>query len=246
MRPFIYGAVNWIHVINLVKTWEKLDEVKKELAELSASWKKILFVATKIQSRDSFKKLAEETGHFYVTEKWVPGLLTNFRTIRKRINSYLELLKDSETGGFDILTKKEKASKMLELEKLDKAYAWLKEMRKMPDAIFASDWIYERQALKEAGILNIKAYSIFSTNGDIDLVANLIPANTNSPKSFDYIATELKPVLGTAKVQNKAVVKKIEWEKVSWEKTIKPKAKTDEVNSERRENPLEGETTEEK
>jgi small subunit ribosomal protein S2 len=97
--------------------------MKKELSELSASGKKVLFVATKIQSRDAFKKLAEETGHYYVSEKWVPGLLTNFRTIRKRINSYLELLRDSESGALDILTKKEKASKMLELEKLDKAYS---------------------------------------------------------------------------------------------------------------------------
>lgn len=233
MKPFIYGAVNGIHVINLVETEKKIEEVKKELAELSASGKKILFVATKIQSRDAFKKLAEETGHFYVTEKWVPGLLTNFRTIRKRIGSYLELLKDSETGGFDVLTKKEKASKMLELEKLDKAYAWLKEMKKIPDVIFASDWIYERQALKEASTLKVKSYAIFSTNGDVDLVANLIPANTNSPKSFDFIAWEIKPVLWTAKVQNKAVIKKIEWTKVSWEKTIKPRVKKEEKTEEK-------------
>lgn len=232
MKPYIYWAVNWIHVINLVKTWDKLEEMKKELEELSKSWKKILFVATKIQSRDAFKKLAQDSGHFYVTEKWVPGLLTNFRTIRKRINSYLELLRDSESGAFDVLTKKEKASKMLELEKLDKAYSWLKDMKKMPDAIFASDWIYERQALKEASTLEIKSYAVFNTNGDIDLVANLIPANTNSTKSFDYIASELKSSLGNAWVERKATIKKFEDNKVSWEiKEKKPRPKKDEAES---------------
>jgi small subunit ribosomal protein S2 len=122
MREFIYGSVNGIHVINLVKTSEKLAEVKARLTELATSGKKILFVSTKLQSRDAFAKLAEDTGHYYVSEKWVPGLLTNFKTIRKRIMTYQTLLKDSETGALDVLTKKEKATKMLELEKLDKAF----------------------------------------------------------------------------------------------------------------------------
>lgn len=233
MRPYIYGSVNGIHVINLVKTAHKLEEVKAELKELSASGKKVLFVATKIQSRDAFKKLAEETGHYYVVEKWVPGLLTNFKTIKKRIATYLQLLSDSSNGGFDVLTKKEKAAKMLELEKLDKAYAGLKEMKKIPDVIFASDWIYETQALREAEILGVKSYAIFNTNGDIDLVANLIPANTNSPKSFDYIAGELKSSFSGVKTEQKAAVKKVEQEKVSGEKkapaTRKPRAKKEEV-----------------
>lgn len=123
MRPYIYGSVNGIHVINLLKTAQKLEEVKAELKELTSSGKKVLIVATKIQSRDAFKALAEETGSYYVCEKWVPGLLTNFKTIRKRIGSYLQLLSDSQSGAFDVLTKKEKATRMLELEKLDKAYS---------------------------------------------------------------------------------------------------------------------------
>ena len=221
MKPFIYWSVNGIHVVNLLETWKKIDEVKKELLELSQSGKKILFVATKIQSRDSFKKLAIETWHYYVTEKWVPGLLTNFKTIRKRINSYLELLQDLESGALEILTKKEKAWKLLELEKLDKAYAWLKEMKKLPDLVFASDGIYEKQSLKEAEILNIKSYAIFNTNWDIDLVDNMIPANTNSPKSFDYIANELKSsIVSSILKEKKSVIKEIKQEKISGE-TVK-------------------------
>ncbi len=223
MRPYIYGSVNGIHVINLLKTAEKLEEVKKELNELTASGKKVLIVATKIQSRDAFKKLAEETGSYYVCEKWVPGLLTNFKTIRKRIGSYLQLLDDSKSWGFEVLTKKEKAWRMLELEKLDKAYSWLKEMKKLPDIILASDGIYEKQALREAEILWVKTFAIFNTNGDIDLVSNLIPANTNSTKSFDFLASELKSAFSKVVTPAKAFVKKVEDKKVSGDK--KPQVK---------------------
>ena len=131
-----------------------------------------------------------------------------------------------------MLTKKEKATKMLELEKLEKAYAWLKEMKKIPDVILASDWIYEKQSLKEAQILNIKSFAVFNTNGDIDLVSNLVPANTNSVKSFEYLAEEFKSSLGTAKKEVKASVKKIEQEKVSGDKpkaARKPRAKKEET-----------------
>jgi len=100
----------------------KLNEVKATLKELATEGKKILFVATKLQARDAFQGLAEETGNFYVSEKWVPGLLTNFKTIKRRISTYLKLIRDSETGALDILTKKEKAAKLLELEKLDRAF----------------------------------------------------------------------------------------------------------------------------
>ncbi len=232
MRPYIYGSVNGIHVINLLETAKKIEDVKKELSDLTASGKKVLIVATKIQSRDAFKKLAEETGSYYVCEKWVPGLLTNFKTIRKRIGSYLQLLVDSESGAFDVLTKKEKATRLLELEKLNKAYAGLKDMKKLPDVILASDGIYERQALREAEILNIKSFAVFNTNGDIDLVSNLIPANTNSTKSFDYLASELKSAFSKVTTPVKAQVKKVEEKKVSGEKKApvakKPKAKTEE------------------
>lgn len=201
MKEYIYSSVNWIHVINLVKTAEKLEKVKEELKKQATEGKKILFVATKLQARDAFAKLAQETGHFYVTEKWVPWLLTNFKTIKARINTYLKLLRDSETGAFDVLTKKEKAAKMLELEKLDKAFKWLKEMKRMPGVIFVADSVYEKQSVKEANTLNIPVYAIASTNGDYSVVSDLIPANTNSVKSLDYLANSIKEVLSWIKVR---------------------------------------------
>ncbi len=200
MKEYIYGSVNGIHVFNLIKTAEKLEDVKAQLKELASEGKKILFVATKLQARDAFSKLAEETGHYYVSEKWVPGLLTNFKTIKSRISTYLKLIRDSETGALDMLTKKEKAAKMLELEKLDKAYKWLKEMKRIPEVLFVVDWMYEDQSIREANTLWLEVFSIFNTNGDDLLVKDLIPANTNAVKSMDYIASSLKEALANVKI----------------------------------------------
>lgn len=191
MRPYIYGSVNGIHVINLVETAKKIEEVKAEINKLTSSGKKILFVGTKLQAKDAVAKLATETGNYYVSDKWVPGLLTNFGTIRKRINTYLKLLKDSETGALDVLTKKEKAARLLELEKLDKAYSWVKEMKKIPDIVFVVDGVYERQALREANALKLSTFAILNTNGDDTVVDNCIPANTNSVKSVEFLLNEL-------------------------------------------------------
>lgn len=234
MKPYIYGSTNGVHVINLMKTVEKLDEVKKQIEEAIKSGKKVLIVATKLQGRDAWKKLAEDTGCSYVSEKWVPGLLTNFKTIRKRIGNYLKLLKDAEIGAFKIFTKKEQASKMLELQKLDLAYSGLKEMKKTPDILFVVDSAYERQAVREANILGIDVIAIANTNGDDLVVANLIPANTNSVKSLEYLAQELKgafatkrPVEGAnaltpkADAQGEKKVVKMDDAKVSGEKKAK-------------------------
>lgn len=204
MKPYIYGAVNGIHIINLVKTAEKLEEVKATITELSKSGKKVLFVATKLQARDAFKKLAEETGSFYTINKWVPWLLTNFQTIKKRINTYTKLQKDFEAWALEWLTKKEIAMRKLELEKLDAAYGWLKEMKKTPDMIFVVDGVFEKQAVKEANTLKIQVISISNTNGDDLVVDNIIPANTNSVTWLQFIAQELKKSFNEKVVVEKA------------------------------------------
>ena len=204
MKSFIYGSSNGVHIIDLTKTFSQIEKVNAALTDLHVNGKKVLFVATKLQARDAFAKLAETSGNFYVTEKWVPGLLTNFRTIKGRIATYLKLLKDSETGGFDVLTKKEKATKLLELEKLDKAFRGVKMLKKLPDAIFVVDSVYESQAVREANSLGIPCFAITNTNGS-PFHANLsIPANTNSVKSLDYLALALAPAF-KAPVKKQAV-----------------------------------------
>ena len=197
MKPYIYGSTNGVHIINLLKTVEKLEDVKKEISESIKSGKKVLIVCTKLQGRDAWRKLAEDTNCSYVSEKWVPGLLTNFKTIRKRIGTYLKLLKDAEVGAFNIFTKKEKASKMLELEKLNLAYSGLKEMKKIPDVMFVVDSVYEKQAVREANILGVDVIAIANTNGDDYCLKNLIPANTNSVKSLEFLAQILKSAFAT-------------------------------------------------
>lgn len=192
MKGFIHGSSNGVHIIDLTKTIHQLNAVISDLQDLNANGKKVLFVATKLQARDAFSKLADETGNFYVCEKWVPGLLTNFKTIKRRISTYLKLMRDSEGAGFDMLTKKEKAAKMLELEKLDKAFKGLKLMKKTPDALFVVDGEFESQAVKEAKSLGIPCYTISNTNGNPYTVKEAIPANTNSVKSLDYLASALK------------------------------------------------------
>ncbi len=215
MKEFIYGSTNGVHVVNLVKTAEKIEEVKKELAELAKAGKKVLFVATKLQAREAFAKLAEETNNFYVNEKWVPGLLTNLKTMRSRISTYLKLIKESTSGALDVLPKKEKATKLLELEKLDRAFKGLKEMKKLPDVIFVVDAAYEIQAVKEANSLKLPVYAMASTNSDPDLLTNLIPANTNAVKSIEYIANELKSVVkSSGTTAKKGNFKKFEDKKV--------------------------------
>jgi len=217
MKEYIYWATNGVHVINLIKTVEKLEEVKKELAELAKQGKKVLFVSTKLQAREAFAKLAVETNNFYVNEKWVPGLLTNLKTMRARISTYISLMKEAESGALDVLPKKEKATKLLELEKLDRAFKGLKEMKRLPDVIFVVDAAYEIQAVKEANSLNLPVYAMASTNSNPDLLTNLIPANTNSVKSIEYIANELKSVVKSSGTPsgNKGHIKKFEQKKAT-------------------------------
>ena len=219
MKQFIYGSVNGVHVFDLTKTAVKLNEVKARLEEVSKAGKVILFVSTKLQARDAFVKLAEETGSHYVSEKWVPGLLTNFKTIRKRIGTYLKLLKDFEMNALDGYTKKEIAGKKLELEKLDIAYRGLKELKKTPDLVVVVDSAYESQAVRECNILGIEVLAIANTNGDDLVVNNIIPANTNSVKSLEFIASYLKPAFANKKVtpsstsetpSNEGKIKKVE------------------------------------
>ncbi len=228
MKSYIHGSTNGVHIIDLTQTITQIDSVNAQLQELNAAGKKVLFVATKLQARDAFSKLAIDTGNFYVTEKWVPGLLTNFKTIKRRISTYLKLLRDSQGAGFDMLTKKEKAAKMLELEKLDKAFKGLKEMKRAPDVLFVVDGVYEGQAVKEAKSLNLPCFSISNTNGDPYMVQDVIPANTNSVKSLDYLAVALKEGFKKVTPKKKTPLaptssKNKETSKVAEKKDISPK-----------------------
>jgi len=200
MRDYIYGVQNWIHVFDLFKTAKKLEEMKETLAKLAENGKEILFVGTKLQARDLIKDLATSTGHHYVIDKWVPWLMTNFTTLKKRIATYNKLEKDLETWVLDLLTKKEKSVKVKELEKLRKAYEWLKELKKTPDAVFVVDGHYEWLALTESAKLKISSYAMLGSTWDIDSCTDFIPCNVNSIKSIKFVLDYLKPVITRKKV----------------------------------------------
>lgn len=203
MRDYLFGIQNGVHVFDLYKTAEKLEEAKKVVEDYTSRGKTVLFVGTKIQTKDLIEALADTTGHFYVNSKWVPGLLTNFTTIKKRIGYYAELEKDLNNGMFDSLTKKEKAVKMKELEKLRTAYAGVKEMRRVPDLLVVVDGHYEDLALTEARVLGIPTVSLLGSTGDIDKTDYFVPCNVNSIKSLAFILGEMKSSVKTRKTEEK-------------------------------------------
>lgn len=203
MRDYIYGVQNGVHVFDLYKTATKLEQVKSVLEDYSSRGKTILFVGTKVQAKDLVEVLATSTGHFYVNSKWVPGLLTNFTTIKKRIGYYNELESSASNGMLDGMTKKEKSVKMKELEKLRAAYCGVKDMKKTPDLIVVVDGHYEDLSLTEAAVLGVPTISLLGSTGDIDKTTYFVPCNVNSIKALAYILGELKSAIKAKKVEDK-------------------------------------------
>jgi small subunit ribosomal protein S2 len=203
MRDYIYGVQNGVHVFDLYKTAAKLEEVKAILEDLSSKGKSILFVGTKIQSKDLVEALATATGQYYVNSKWVPGLLTNFATIKKRIGYYNELEASAANGMLDGMTKKEKSVKMKELEKLKASYQGVKDMKRTPDVLVVVDGHYEDLALAEAAVLGTTTISLLGSTGDIDKTTYFVPCNVNSIKALAFVLGELKSAIKSKKSEDK-------------------------------------------
>lgn len=191
MKRYIHGQVNGIHVFDLMKTASLLEEMKTSLAEFCKSGKELLIVGTKIQAQKIATDLSQSTGHSCITSIWVPGLLTNFNTIKKQIREYNKITKDIETGEINKLSKKEKAKVMTRLARLKKRYEWISELKKVPDGIFVLDGHYELQAIKEANNLGITVFAILGTTGQPNLCDYFLPANVNNIKSLLFILGEL-------------------------------------------------------
>jgi small subunit ribosomal protein S2 len=203
MRDYIYGVQNGVHVFDLYKTAAKLEEAKAVLEDLSSKGKTILFVGTKIQSKDLVEALATATGQYYVNTKWVPGLLTNFTTIKKRIAYYGELEASLANGMLEGMTKKEKSVKMKELEKLKAAYSGVKELKRVPDVLVVIDGHYEDLALAEARVLGTTTISLLGSTGDIDKTTYFVPCNVNSIKALAFVLGELKGAIKGKKAEDK-------------------------------------------
>lgn len=199
MLPFIFGVRNTIHIIDLEKTKEKFIEALKFIQQLVSEGKTILFVGTKISSREIVKNISTECNFPYVVYKWVGGTFTNFNVIRKRVEYLLDLEKKKEEGFFEKYTKKERAKIEKEIEKLEEKFGGIKNLEKLPDAIFVCDMVKDKLAIKEAREKGIKIIAIADTNADPTLADYPIPANDDAISSLNYILEKVKKVILDAK-----------------------------------------------
>ena len=191
MAPYIYTERNGIHIIDLQKTVGMVDDAYKAVADIVANGGSILFVGTKKQAQDAIKEEAERCGMFYVNERWLGGMLTNFNTIQSRIKRLQKIEEMSQDGTFDVLPKKEVIAIKKEWEKLEKNLGGIKEMKKLPDAIIIIDPKKERICVAEAHALNIPLIGIADTNCDPEELSYIIPGNDDAIRAVRLIVSKM-------------------------------------------------------
>ena len=199
MAEYIFQARNGIHIIDLQKTSKKLDEAYAFLKEQAEEGKTVLFVGTKKQAQDCMKEAAEKCGMYYVNQRWLGGMLTNFRTIQSRIARLKEIETMSEDGTFDVLPKKEVIALKKEWDKLEKNLGGIKDMKRIPDAIFIVDPKKERICVQEAQSLGITLIGIADTNCDPDELDYVIPGNDDAIRAVKLIVSKMADAVIEAK-----------------------------------------------
>ena len=188
MARFIFTERNGIYIIDLQKTVKKMDEAYNFVRDLAAEGGKVLFVGTKKQAQESIKNEAERCNQYFVNERWLGGMLTNFQTIEKRVKRLKTLEKQAEDGTFEILPKKEVTLLKHEMEKLQKYLGGIKDMKKLPDALFIIDPKKEEIAVSEARKLHIPIIATVDTNCDPDEVDYVIPGNDDAIRAIRLIS----------------------------------------------------------
>ena len=187
MAEYIYQARNGIHIIDLQKTSKKIDEAYAFVKEVSEEGKEVLFIGTKKQAQECVKEAAEKSGMFYVDQRWLGGMLTNFKTIRTRVERLKKLEAMEEDGTFEVLPKKEVSKLRNEMEKLQKNLGGIKEMTRLPGAIFVVDPKNERIAVLEAKKLGIPVIGLVDTNCSPEDVDYPIPGNDDAIRAVKLI-----------------------------------------------------------
>ena len=231
MKKYIYGARNGVYIIDLQKTCECIDAAYKALKEIVDNNGKVLFVGTKKQCKEAIQAEALRSGSFYITNRWLGGTLTNFKTIQGRIRFLKELERREEEGELDLLPKKEAAELRKEKEKLAKNLDGIKEMRKVPNAVFVIDPRIEHNAVAEARKLNIPVFAIVDTNSDPDVVDYVIPANDDANRSVALILAVMADAIVESKGGTPVVAYvKDEGEAITMKEVIK---QTDKENAEK-------------
>lgn len=188
MAKYIFQSRNGIHIIDLQKTSEKLDEAYNFVREQAEEGKTVLFVGTKKQAQDCVKEAAEKSGMYYVNQRWLGGTLTNFKTIRKRIDRLTELENMEKDGTFEVLPKREVVLLKKEMDKLNKNLGGIKEMTDLPDILFIVDPKKEHNAILEARKLNIPVVGLVDTNCNPEDVDYCIPGNDDAIRAVKLIS----------------------------------------------------------
>ncbi|MCX7903647.1 MAG: 30S ribosomal protein S2 [Caloramator sp.] len=191
MAQYIFTERNGIYIIDLQKTVKKMEEAYEFVKQAAAEGKEILFVGTKKQAQDSIKEEAVRCGMHYVNERWLGGMLTNFKTIKTRIERLEELERMEQDGTFELLPKKEVMKLRHEKEKLEKNLGGIKNMKRIPDVLFIVDPRKEKNAVAEARILGIPVVGIVDTNCDPDDVDYVIPGNDDAIRAVKLIASKI-------------------------------------------------------
>jgi small subunit ribosomal protein S2 len=188
MKQFIFGERNGIHIINLDQTLERIEVAYGFVRDLVANGGTVLFVGTKKQAQDPIRSYAEKTGMYYVNERWLGGMLTNFETIHKRVQKMLELERLLEAGDFALMPKKEALLKSRELAKLQKNLSGIRHMTKRPQCVFIIDTKKEHIGVTEANKLGIPIVGIVDTNVDPDLITFPIPGNDDAIRANELMS----------------------------------------------------------
>lgn len=184
MKPFIFGARNKVHIINLEKTVPMFNDALAEINKIAGRKGKVLFVGTKRAASESVKESAINCDQYYVNNRWLGGMLTNWKTVRQSIKRLKDLEAQSSDGTFEKLTKKEALMRTREMEKLEKSLGGIKNMAGLPDAMFVIDADHEHIAVKEANNLGIPVFAVVDTNSNPDGVDYVIPGNDDAIRSI--------------------------------------------------------------
>ena len=199
MKPYIYTSRNGVYIVDLNQTMEQVEKAYNELKNITEQGGKVLFVGTKKQAAETVQEQAERSGSFYVNQRWLGGLLTNFRTVQKRVKRLIEIEEMEASGKLEVYTKKEQAQILKEKSKLETSLGGIKEMKKLPDALVIIDPKEEHNAVAEAKKLNIPVFAMLDTNCNPDDADFPIASNDDANRSIKLITTILADSIVDAK-----------------------------------------------
>ena len=246
MKEYIFNSRDDIYIIDLQKTVEKMEEAYAALNKIAADGGKVLYVGTKKQAQEVCKEEAERSNMYYVTERWLGGTLTNFKTIRRRINRLEEIEKMEKDGTFEKLPKKEVVGLKKEYEKLNKNLCGIREMTKLPEAVIIVDSTKEYNAIREARKLGIPVFGLIDTNCDPDDVDYVLPANDDAVRSIKVVLGALTNAIIEANGGTLVDYVSEDDKKVSKEKTPNKKEKKEETEEVKDTKPVKQEVKNEK